>query len=167
MKRSILLLLILRFLFFFIATAFITNRCLSQTAFKKNTFYFEIAGNAPVLSVNYERQLKDKPGFGIHIGIGLGDEYPDVPMGITYSYDLGNKKSFIEAGAGITLAEQTLWDDHAILNDIHSFKPSFVPSLAYRHQTHYGLMWRIGFVAVYTKYKTIPIYPGISIGWRI
>ena len=157
----------MRNLLLFITVIFATIPGFSQTTFKKNTFYAELAGNGGFLSVNYERQMGNKPGLGLHIGIGLGDSKPDVPLGISYMYNLGNNKSFIEAGAGVTLAEQSLWDLHVPNQDSYPYKVAFIPSIGYRHHTQYGLMWRINYTPIFTKYRNIPLFFGVSVGWRI
>ena len=158
---------IMRILLLFFCLVLYVTGSLAQSSFKKNTFYFEVAGNGPVLSVNYERQLKNKPGLGFHIGLGLGGIYPDVPMGITYLFGSRGKKSFLEVGAGITLAEQAVWDEHPVVRDNYPFKPAFIPSIGYRHQTHYGLMWKINYTPIFTRYRNLPFYFGISVGWNI
>jgi len=53
------------------AAIFAACQLSAQKSFKRNTAYFEIAGNGLVLSVSYERQLSNKPGFGLHAGVGL------------------------------------------------------------------------------------------------
>jgi hypothetical protein len=159
----------MRKLSFFIPVVLITIQLAAQKPFKKNTFYGELGGNGVFLSANYERQLGNKPGFGLHIGIGICDIKPFIPFGATYLLDLGNNKSFLEAGAGITLAEQNAWDDeHSLIQPRPSpYKAGFIPSLGYRHQTRYGLMWRVKYTPVFTSYRTVPFFMGIAVGWRI
>ncbi len=158
----------MRLLLLSITALFVTIPGFTQTDFKKNTFYFELAGNGGFLSVNYERQIQNKTGFGYHVGIGIGDSKPDFPMGMTYIYGFGKKsKSFIEFGAGITLAEQSLWDEHAPNIDSYPYKPGWVLSIGYRHHTHYGLMWKLNYTPIFTSYRNIPLFFGFSLGWRI
>jgi hypothetical protein len=140
----------------------------AQNSFKKTTLYGEIGGNGLFLSANYERQMGNKPGFGLHVGIGIADIMPAIPLGITYMLDLGNNKSFVETGAGITLAERYTWDTHSLNRPPpHPYKAGFIPSIGYRHHTAYGLMWRINYTPIFTQYRNIPLFLGISIGWRI
>jgi len=145
----------------------IALNCFSQSSFKKNAFYFEIAGNGPVLSVNYERQLGTKPGFGCHLGIGLGDSYPSIPMGFIYLYNLGNNKSFLEAGLGVTLAEESLWQINEPNKDSYPYAPGFIPSIGYRYQALHGLIIKAIYSPIFTKYRNLPLFFGISAGWRI
>lgn len=151
----------------FLSVIFVTPAAIAQTVFKKNTFYGELAGNGGFLSVNYDRQMGEKPGLGGHIGIGLGDDKPVIPLGITYMHDLGNKKSFAEAGAGITLAEANLWRSFPDYRNSSPYTPGFIPSIGYRHHTRYGLMWRFNYTPIFTKYRNIPLFFGTSVGWRI
>jgi hypothetical protein len=140
----------------------------AQKPFKKNTIYGELGGNGIFLSLNYEKQMGIKPGLGLHIGVGICDVKPFIPIGATYMFDLGNKKSFIETGAGITLGERYAWDTHLVSQTAPKpYKPAFIPSIGYRHQTHYGLMWRVNYTPVFTKYRNVLLFLGISTGWRI
>src|SRR3954465_11077576 len=83
----------------------------AQSAFKKNLLYAEAFGNGlSPASINYERQIKDRPGFGYRIGIGVYSENQfavSVPVGIDYLINVGHDKSFIDAGAGLTLSPAT------------------------------------------------------------
>lgn len=152
--------------FFFIATILASISMQGQKTFKKNTSYFEIAGNGVVLSLNYERQVGTKPGLGFHIGIGLGGDGPAIPLGAKYLFGLGNQKSFIETGIGVTLAEQQLWDSKSNISSYRDpYKAAFIPSIGYRHQTKYGLMWRLNYTPVFSKYRNILGFGGFSIGW--
>jgi hypothetical protein len=156
-----------KFIFLSISIIIATNLA-AQKSFKKNTFYAEILGSGMVLSINYERQLKDKPGLGYYFGIGLGGLKPAVPFGAKYLIDLKNQKSYIEAGAGITLGERDLWIQREIGQTAkNSYKPGFIPSIGYRHHTSYGFMWRVNYTPVFSGFRNIPLFFGLSLGWRI
>ncbi|HEV8285122.1 MAG TPA: hypothetical protein VGQ09_12480 [Chitinophagaceae bacterium] len=156
----------MRKLFFFATTIAIATQLTAQKAFRKNTLYGEIAGNGLVLSANYERQLGNKPGLGLHIGVGLGGYYPAIPVGVDYLFDLGHEKSFIEVGVGVTLAELELWDDKYYIGH-NPYKAGFIPSIGYRHHTSYGLMWKLIYTPIFSSYRNIPLYAGASVGWRL
>jgi hypothetical protein len=102
---------------------FIVPDLTAQSAFKRNSLYIEIAGNGGVLSLNYERQLSSAPGWGIFIGAGPGDSKPTIPLGVRYLFPLKSTKSFIEAGAGVTLASKSFWDAPFGENSPTPFKP--------------------------------------------
>jgi hypothetical protein len=158
----------MRKLFFFTATILFSIQLSAQNTFKKNTLYGEVGGTGIILSANYERQLGNQPGFGLHIGIGLGDNKPAIPFGAKYLFDFGNHKSFMEAGAGITLAEASLLDDlYSTHSNNNPYKAAFIPSIGYTHHTAYGLMWRINYTPVFSRYRNIPFFAGVSVGWRI
>ena len=55
---------------------------------------------------NYEKQLSDKPGFGLHFGVGLAGDKPSFPFGAKYLFQLGKQRSFLEIGAGVILMER-------------------------------------------------------------
>jgi hypothetical protein len=136
----------------------------SQNQFKRNTIYGELAGSGLFLSANYERQLSKNPGLGIHIGTGWGDSKPIIPFGLTYLFKLGNNKSFVEAGATITLTEIHYLDYH---ETDYNYTEIFFPSIGYRHHTNYGLMWKITYSPSFSTYGTVIGWGGFSLGWRI
>lgn len=157
MKKLLLLLLIV----------LVSVTMVAQKTFKRNILYAELLGNGLFLSANYERQLSDKPGFGLHIGISLGGDKPAIPLGVKYLFRLGKQKSFIETGIGVSLAERNLWDDkNYIQAEKNPYKPGFIPSVGYRHQTPYGLMWRVNFTPVFTTYRNFSFF-GVSVGWSL
>jgi hypothetical protein len=65
----------------------------------------------------------------------------------------------------ITWALQNIRDNYSH-SEPHKYKAAFMPSLSYRHQTLYGLMWKISAFRVFSRNNIIPFYPGISVGWR-
>lgn len=150
------------------AVAFTVTLGLSaQDRFKKNTGYFEILGNGLVLSVNYERQVHSQPGLGWYLGIGLGGDKPAIPMGVKYLFGLGGKKHLVETGLGITWAEIDLWDDHYIrYKDTNPYRAGFSGSVGYRYHARSGFMCRLNYTPVYSRYRSLPVFFGTSVGWR-
>jgi len=147
----------------------ITNSVFGQSAFRKNTFYGQLAGNGIFLSVNYERQLTNKPGLGVRVGVGYAS--PDVkfrvtiPVGANFLVNLKNDKSFIDVGIGATWSQTAVVKSSFSTIDDESHIVSLVPSIGYRHQAKWGLMWRIGFAPIINKYRFIPL-PELSLGMR-
>jgi len=139
----------------------------AQKPFKQNTVYLEMAGNGLVLSLNYERQISGKPGLGLHAGVGLADNKPSFPVGVKYLFDLGRERSFLEVGAGVTLAEQDMWETNYNQSKPDPYKAGFIPSVGYTYKAPKGFMWRINYTPVFNKYRTELLYFGLSIGWRI
>ena len=146
---------------------------LQQTAFaqvksKRNTAYFELLGNGLTLSANYERYVFKKPGLAWHIGVGLGSNLPAIPLGFKYVFPFKNVKSNLEIGFGVTFLESDGWKStfggsNSLKNP---YQPGFIPSIGYRHQTKYGLMWRANFLTVYNKQREPIYFGGLSIGWH-
>ena len=133
-----------------------------QSNFKKNDIYIEAGGNGLYGSVNYERQLTKQSGLGARIGLGFYWQYANflnLPVGINYLFKLKSKKSFIDAGLGVTW---TGIDEKSSkgLNFVN-----FVPSIGYRRHTSKDLMWRISITPVANKYGFVP-WLGASIGKR-
>ena len=160
----------MRILLLYSLTIAISLHSAAQNSFKRNAFYGELGGNGLGLSVNYERQIWDKPGLGWHMGIGLGSDKPSIPLGAKYLFGLGGQKSFIETGLGITLTGQDLLDDKYFFNNTgdNPYGVAFIPSLGYRHHhKRYGLMWSVNYTPFFSRYRNMLLYYGIAIGWRI
>ena len=140
----------------------------TQSSFRKNTIYGEVGGNGVFLSVNYEKQLGTKPGLGVHLGLGNANADENFaftfPVGVNYLFNISRQKSFIEAGAGVTWALQNIWDGYNH-TEPKKYKPRFIPSIGYRHQTPYGLMWKFTASPNFIKNNSVRFYPGISLGW--
>ena len=135
---------------------------IGQNEFKKNDIYLEAGGNGLYGSINYERQLTKKAGPGFRIGLGIYWQYPNflnLPLGFTYLFELKNKKSFIDAGLGITFTGI----------DENSFKGvslvNVVPGIGYRRHTSKNLMWRMSLTPVFNKNGS-SFWLGASIGKR-
>lgn len=157
MRNSLILLLAL----------FTATRLPAQKVFKKNTGYFEYGGNGLGLSFSYERQVGKKTGLGLFTGIGLSGNKPCIVTGAKYLIDLGNHKSFIETGLGVTLADREyLGAKRNNQTGENPYTPALIPSAGYRHHTRYGLMWRVNYTPVISKYNSFAFFPGISMGWR-
>jgi hypothetical protein len=158
----------MRKLLFFILAIAITTQLTAQQSFKKTTLSGELGGNGLGFSAGYERQVGKKTGLGLHIGISLSGNKPGLVTGAKYLFDLGNHKSFIETGLGITLADREyMGAKRNNLTNENPYTPAYIPSVGYRHHTKYGLMWRVNYTPVFSKYNNIFLYPGISVGWRL
>ena len=159
-----------RYFLLVLSLSFVTS-AFAQNAFKKNDMYFEFLGNGIGASVNYERQLGNKPGLGLRLGVGYfsGDEQfrLSIPIGVNYLFAIGKNNSFLDAGVGGT------WSGAAGLNtkepagarDYSERVWSFIPSVGYRRHTKSNLMWRTSFTPVINKYRVMP-WLGVSIGKR-
>jgi hypothetical protein len=148
---------------------FITAISFGQTAFKKNDIYLEAGGAGLFSSINYERQLTNKPGLGARIGIGFYTEkafYLTIPVGINYLFKLKNEKSFIDAGVGAswTRIDGKLFSKATSTSNGDHFV-NFVPSIGYRRHTSKYVMWRISLTPVANKNTLMP-WLGASIGKR-
>lgn len=138
----------------------------AQSSIKKNSVYLEAGGNGLFGSVNYERQLTNKPGLGIRAGVGFYSEnafYLTLPVGLNYLFPLGKKQSFIDAGLGVTWSkvDGKLFTDSKT-STVSSFV-NFIPSIGYRKYNTSNLMWRVSISPVINKYTFFP-WAGISIG---
>ena len=144
-----------------------------QTPFKKNDLYIEFVGNGIGSSISYERQLTNKPGLGLRLGVGYfsGDEKfrVSIPIGINYLFTLTSNKSFLDAGIGTTWSNaagmKTLKQEAVSGRDYSEHIWSIVPSIGYRRHIKGNFMWRASFTPIINKYRFLP-FPGLSIGKR-
>lgn len=149
----------------------LTTASYGQQSFKKNDIYFEFLGNGIYASLNYERQLTSKPGFGLRTGVGYfsGNQKfrVSIPIGVNYLFNLKENKSFLDAGIGGTWsgAAGLKKDVPTVQRDYNERIWSFVPSIAYRWHTNSNFKWRTGFTPIINKYRVLP-YFGISVGKR-
>jgi hypothetical protein len=145
-----------------------------QNTFRKNDIYFELLGNGIGASLSYERQLTERPGLGVRLGVGYfsGDEKfrVSVPIGVNYLFHLRNNKSFLDVGVGGTWSHaaglKTLKQEAAAGGpDYKESIWSFIPNIGYRRHTKGDFMLRVSASAIVNKYRFFP-WPGISIGKR-
>ena len=146
-----------------------TVSAIGQNAFKKNSLYAELLGNGIYTSLNYERQLMNKPGIGFRLGVGYfsGDQKfrISLPVAINYLFILNNNTSFIDASIGTTWsgAAGLKKDAPDGVRDYSEHILSFVPGIGYRQHTNNSFMWRISFAPIINKYRFLP-WGGLSIG---
>jgi hypothetical protein len=135
---------------------------------KKNDLYIEAGGTGLFGSLNYERQITQKPGLGLRAGIGFYTEngiYLTLPLGFNYLFPLKNKNSFIDAGMGYTIAiaDANIFNK-SVLTGNKGFN-SIIPSVGFRKYTSKNLMWRISLSPVINNNGFVP-WMGASIGTR-
>ncbi len=139
-----------------------------QSDFKKNDIYVEAGGTGLFASVNYERQLTNKPGIGVRVGLGFYTEkafYLTLPVGVNYLFALKNNTSFIDAGLAMSFAKINgdLFGSGKQNNADHLV--NFVPSIGYRKHSANNTMWRISITPVANRDGLVP-WLGFSIGKR-
>lgn len=148
----------------------LTSACFSQTAFKQNYISLQLGGNGLITSLNYERQLFQKTGLGLHAGIGWYGTTPTnavIPIGINYLIPVGAKKTiFIEPGFGVTYTKSEV--KLYIIVDrrnpyIHEKFFNYIPSLHLRYHTKNDWMMKLGLTPVITSNNFIP-FAGFSFG---
>ena len=95
----------MKILYISFAILLIALKTFSQTTYKGNNIYFEAGGNGLFSSLNYERQLTNKPMLNFRLGLGFYSEnafYLSIPIGINYLFELNDKNTFLDAGIGVT-----------------------------------------------------------------
>lgn len=156
----------MRYIFILLPALFAANGLSAQTNFKQHTAYAEVFGNGGVLSVNYELQVKKKPGLGIHGGIGLGGDKPAIPLGVKYLFKISSQTSFLETGVGFTAAEKGFWVGRIKPLPDNSYIIAIIPSVGYRYHTNYGLMWKLIYSPFFSNEQIGFLFFGAAIGWR-
>jgi hypothetical protein len=160
--------------FFSLSLLFSAMVVFAQAGLKKNTIYLELAGNGIWASVNYERQLAEKPGLGFRLGLGYysGDSKfrLSIPVGVNYLFPILDDKSFIDAGIGATwsgaVGLKTPEQEAVSGRNFSEHIWSFIPSLGFRRHTKGNYMWRVSFTPIINKYRVIT-FPGVSFGKRL
>ena len=158
MKKILLSLLIL----------FTTVQTFSQD-FKKNEVFIELLGNGVSGSINYERQLGNKPGFGIRCGAGLYgiSTQMTVPVGVNYLIRVGNDHSFLDLGFGATYTKSDGFFYAATkLPDGYVRKKEYVyliPSIGARAYTTKSYVARLNLTPFITESGLMPFF-GIGFG---
>ena len=142
------------------------------------SYYFELAGNGFLYSLNYDRLLLEKEKFKIAGRIGLTympyweamTEVRGPGMPLEVNFLLGKHSDFLELGAGLTYFYFTQPYDHTNYNFLMENL-----RIGFRHQKKEGgLLFRVALVPISTfpidpRFDDdgwiIPYYAGISIGF--
>ena len=152
----------------FFSLVFLSSYCLAQNSFRKNIVYAEFCGSGLNWSANYERQLGNKPGLGLHAGVGYASSNEQfrvsIPVGVNYIFNISHQRSFVETGIGVTWAEQNIWESK-LPDTYFQYEPGLFASVGYRYQAPYGLIWKIDYTPFFTKYRNDYLFLGISVGW--
>ncbi len=135
MKKSLILLLIF-------------NLMSMKGHSQNNSIYAELLGNGMFGSVNYERQLTNKPilmarvgvGFWSDLGImGSSDSGYTIPVSLNYLLDL-KKNNYLEIGIGLTLVDANFMSNNAPSNILYLFT-----SIGFRRNFGNNLFWSLHF----------------------
>jgi hypothetical protein len=144
---------------FTLATAF------SQTAAK--SIYFELGGPG-IASVNFDtRFTKAEDGIGGRVGIGYfnidGDQLLTIPLGLNYLLSK-DQHHYFEIGGGVTIAK-TSSDTN---DEGDTFTGTFGHlNFGYRLQPKEGgFLFRAAITPVFGQGGFIPLYGGVSFGYK-
>jgi hypothetical protein len=134
-----------------------------------SNLFIELAGNAGVLSLNYDRRFSNSDnGIGGRIGVGFGTTpghfFPQavVTVPVVINYLAGNGPNYLEAGAGVTMGVEKFGGKYR--SDGRSVY--FVPSIGYRRQPiSRGFTFR-AFVSPFIASR-VSFSGGLSFGVRL
>ena len=142
----------------------------AQSPFKKNTIFGELGGNGLLASINYERQLSSKPGFGVRLGMGFYGVKPThltVPAGVNYLIPLKKNNSFLDLGFGLTFSSANvrlvLASDDGAQNKEKNIHVNVIPGIGFRRHTSKNMMWRFGLTPIINDNGVIP-FLGFALG---
>jgi hypothetical protein len=138
----------------------------AQSPERKNSAYFLVLGNGLILSVNYERQISNKPILNFQIGAGLGGAKPNIPLGLNYLLPLYSRHSFMEAGVAGVLAERDMFNGEGSYVGGSPYTVAFVPQIGYRYHGHKGFLFKVHYSPVFVKNKFYFQNAGLAVGWR-
>jgi len=143
----------------------------SQEIIKKNELFLELGGNGLLGSVNYERQLSNKPGLGVWAGLGLygTDTHLTIPVGLSYLIPVIKNHSFLDLGFGATYTK-TDGDFYSLVKRPENYIPKkefiyFIPSAGLRAYTTKNYVWRVNAQWFITESGGLP-FIGIGFGKR-
>jgi hypothetical protein len=156
---------------FMLALMALTLTVSGQDLSKKNEIFIELGGKGLLGSVNYARQLTNKPALEIRAGLGTygtDPNYLTVPLSLNYIINIGSKHTFLDVGAGATYthADVRMYAIFEYRDRVVTSAPlNFMPSIGYRRYTTKDYSWRISFTPVVNKHGFLPSF-GISGGKR-
>ena len=139
--------------------------------FRRNEVFIELGGNGLLGSLNYERQLFKKPGFGFRVGAGIygTDPHLTIPVGINYLSRFFKSRSFIDLGLGVTYTDYNVRlfviekRDAEYVQKDQSFY--LIPSLGLKACTSKNFAWRMYITPVLSHSDLLP-YIGFGLGKR-
>ncbi|MES2829840.1 MAG: hypothetical protein V4687_16905 [Bacteroidota bacterium] len=145
-----------------------------QDIFKKNEIFLELGGNGLLGSVNYSRQLTNKPALELRVGLGAyGSDpktYVTVPVALNYIINVGGKHGFLNVGIGGTYTKADvrlgiLIDYAEGYEKTRSQPVNMVANVGYRYYTSGDFSFRVNFTPVINRHGLLPLL-GLSVGKR-
>ncbi len=153
---------------FLILVLLFSSSVYSQSYYR-NLVFAELGSNSLFTSLNYERQLLNKPKLALRGGIGIYGVKPSVitfPVGVNYLLRIRNSELFIDAGFGATYTK-TKVELYAIVEDRNNFIQksywNYISSIGLRKLKDH-LMWRINFSLVANETIGVLPFAGIAVG---
>jgi len=122
----------------------------SQDENKSQAVYLEVGGSGVSLSMNYDTRFTSKAnGWGGRIGVGyLGDFFGGITVPLVINYLVGEKKDFLEIGAGAT------YHDSSVIGTL---------PIGYRRVSDSGFTFRAGMALIYGD-ASLLFWPQVSLG---
>ena len=180
-KLLLLVILIPTANFFSQTTTTSAIETLNENSRRAQSIYFELGGNGPLLSLNYDfRFTKSQKGLGMRLGLGYYKYDLIFSSGSTFSIPIainhlaGNAPHYFESGIGFTYINNTSKDFlSGILtpsSSVQSKGSAIVPSIGYRYQPNgNGFLGRIVFSPLISLNKDgEPFLPwaGVGLGYQ-
>jgi hypothetical protein len=152
------------FCFCVLYTSAQTSEAVISAPTAKNV-YAEIGGPG-IFSFNYDQRFKGQNGLGFRAGFGgigfIGAGVFAVPVGLNYIS--GSHGNYFEMGAGASAI--TISDGESFFSNNSSTVIGFI-NFGYRYQPEKkGFTGRVFFCPIFTQTGYLPIYGGISAGYK-
>ncbi|MDR3235113.1 MAG: hypothetical protein LBT48_00085 [Prevotellaceae bacterium] len=156
--------------------------------YPRSAVYFELMGNSPTYSFNYDCRfsVKKSDGWGARVGVGVYSSGSDtftghvtclnVPLGLNYL--VGRDGKYLELGAGFTYLYRTKYQEEVSEVAFRNIDKSLwigTLIIAYRYQpVGGGVFFRVGITPIlnfkkdeYSMFNTLimPLWAGIAVGF--
>ncbi len=116
---------------------------------RKNSVFFEAAGNGLIASLNYERKIfSSKNNNFVALKAGLGPFGIINLANVTATYNLGDGMNYFEVGGGFGYFSTD--DSYGFGSEVDYNYAYFTPTLGFRRQGAKGFLFRM-FLTMYTS----------------
>ena len=125
-----------------------------QYFIRTSSLYAEAMGSGGMASVNFEKLVSDKVGVRIGLGGTFAWYASSLVVPATVSYLVGEKNSFLEVGAGMSmffLPDDFNEQDDDPLHDMADSQIAAAGILGYRYMGDWGLFMRLAFTPLVTE----------------
>ncbi len=145
----------------------------AQQKTKPNTVYFQALGNGLLASINYERQLFNKPTIVAHVGVGIHGNDPkattSIPLGLKYLIKLKKGREFLQVGMGATYSKNDVLLYTTLPKYENGIIPenrywNYFPSVGFRSVSKNGFLFGMDAMLLFNNIHSGLPYIGLNFG---